>query len=206
MAKQDTISVTTISALKAGNEHAFKEVYQHFSPRLYGNLLKLVKSEEMARELLQEVFLRIWEKRAYIDPEKSFRSYLFQITENLAYDFFRKVAMDKKLLAHMVSVATESYDQVNDLLMRKEYSDLLQSAIEALPPRRRQIFRLCKLDGKSYEETARLLGISISTISDHIVKATRFIRRYCYTHQEILITICLYMLFDSMCPSFVPPA
>jgi RNA polymerase sigma-70 factor (ECF subfamily) len=165
-----------------------------------------VKSEDMARELLQEAFLRIWEKRAYIDPKKSFRSYLFQITENLAYDFFRRVAMDKKLLNHMISIATESYDEVNDLLARKEYSDLLQSAIEALPPKRRQIFRLCKLDGKSYEETSRLLGISISTISDHIVKATRSIRRYCYTHQEILIAIFFCMLFEPLCPPAMPPA
>ena len=68
-------------------------------------------------------------------------------------------------------------------------------AIAALPPRRRQIFRLCKLDGKSYEEAALQLGLSTSTISDHIVKATHFIQAYCYTHHELLLVICLCNLF-----------
>ena len=74
----------------------------------------------------------------------------------------------------------------------------LQQAINALPPRRRQVFQLCKLDGKSYEEAALELGLSTSTISDHIVKATHFIRIYCYKHHEILGAVCVSALFTGL--------
>ena len=198
MNKGDSIPMITVLALKAGDEQAFKAVYDHFSHRLYGNLLKLVKSEEIARELLQEMFFKVWEKRGNIDPEKSFHAYLFRIAENMAYDFFRKVARDKKLQIHLMDRASEAFNHVEERLINKENRDLLQQAINALPPRRRQVFQLCKLDGKSYEEAALELGLSTSTISDHIVKATHFIRIYCYKHHEILGAVCVSALFTGL--------
>ena len=198
MNRQDSISVATIMALKAGDERAFHAIYLHFGRRLYGNLLKLVHSEELARELLQDVFVKVWEKRASIDPEKSFRSYLFQIAENRAYDFFRKVSRDRKLQAHLLAHFTRTYTHVEELLLKKEYDDLLQQAISALPPRRQQVFRLCKLEGKSYEEAAIQLGISIATISDHLVKATRFVRTYLYAHYSLLVPLYLCVVFKNV--------
>jgi RNA polymerase sigma-70 factor (ECF subfamily) len=195
MREKDTISILTIVALRTGDEHAFESVYEHFSERLYGHLLKLVKSKDIAQELLQEIFLKVWEKRHSIDPEKSFRSYLFSIAENLAYDFFRKAARDKKLQVYLLTQATEAYSYVEENAFNNEYTGLLQKAINALPPRRRQIFQLCKLEGKSYEEAALQLGISTSTISDHIVKATRTIREYFNTHPELLLAVSLCATF-----------
>lgn len=184
-----------LSSLKSGDEKAFETIYQQFSGRLYGSLLNLVKSEEIARELLQDVFLKVWEKRELIDPGRSFRSYLFRIAENRAYDFFRKVASDKELERRLLMLSAVTYSHVEEMLIRKEADDLMQRAIEALPPRRRQVFRLCKLEEKSYEEVAGQLEISISTISDHIVKATHFIRKYYSKHQELLLVACLCSLY-----------
>jgi RNA polymerase sigma-70 factor (ECF subfamily) len=194
MNKQDTISITTILDLKAGDNEAFKIVYQHLSDKLYYNLLKLVKSSDTAEELLQEAFIKLWEKRDHIDPTKSIQGYLLRITENLAYDFYRKVAKDKKLQTQLIARAEESYNHIEEILINKEFDDLLHQAIDALPPRRRQIFCLCKLDGKSYEEAAAQLKLSPSTISDHIVKATRFIRLYCLTKHPLLVLFCSYII------------
>ena len=68
--------------MQAGNERAFEKLYLLYSARLFGRLLRLVKSEVDSKEILQDVFLKLWEKRTSIDPEKSFRSYLFKIAEN----------------------------------------------------------------------------------------------------------------------------
>src|SRR5215213_1242421 len=78
--------------LRKGNEEAFEKIYQLYSPRLFGRLLKLVKSDAQAQEILQDVFLKLWEYRRSVDPEKSFHSFLFKIAENKVYDFFRKAA------------------------------------------------------------------------------------------------------------------
>ncbi len=173
--------------LKEGNEPAFENIYKLYSSRLYGNIYRMVKSESDAQEILQEVFVKIWKNREGIDPEKSFRSYLFRIAENKVYDFFRKVVRDKKMQARLLVVATEHYDHIEELVLRKENNDLLFKAINSLSPQRQQVFRLCKLEQKSYEEVSRKLGISTSTISDHIVKANKAVREYLFDNIEVLL-------------------
>ena len=161
-----------------GDEHAFEKIYKLYSPRLFGRLLKLVKEDSQAREILQEVFLIIWEHRKSIDPEKSFRSFIFKIAENKVYDFFRKAARDKNRQSQLIALATDNHTFIEAFTTGDENLAILQKAIEALPPQRQQVFRLCKLEGKSYKEVSELLEISASTISDHIVKGTKSIRDY----------------------------
>jgi RNA polymerase sigma-70 factor (ECF subfamily) len=168
-----------------GSEYAFEQIYKLHSPRLFGRLLKLVKSEQQAEEILQEVFLKIWEHRNSIDPEKSFRSFLFRIAENKVYDFFRKVARDKNLESQLVALATANHTIIESFKSGEENLKILQKAVNGLPPQRQQVFRLCKLEGKTYKEVSELLGISLSTISDHVVKGTKSIRDY-FDNRNIL--------------------
>jgi RNA polymerase sigma-70 factor (family 1) len=172
-----------------GNENAFEKIYELYSPRLYGKLLKLVKSESHAKEILQDVFMKLWEHRHSIDPEKSFRSYLFKIAENKVYDFFRRTAREKNLEAQLIASSTANYNVIDELITGDENLAKLQQAIELLPPQRQVVIRLCKLDGKSYKEVSELLGISVSTISDHIVKGTKSIREYFEKNHKTLVTI-----------------
>ena len=96
-------------------------------------------------------------------------------------DFFRKTARDKKMEERLSVFASADYVYIEEMMISKEKAAMLQQAIAALPAQRRQVFSLCKLDAKSYQEVSALLGISVSTISDHIVKATKFIRLHLNT-------------------------
>jgi len=169
---------TLLLELIEGSEFAFEEIYRLYDPRLFGRLLKLVKIEAQAEEILQDVFLKIWENRILIDPEKSVRSFLFKIAENKVYDFFRKVARDKNMEFQLIALATANHTIIESFKSGEENLAILQKAIAGLPPQRQQVFRLCKLEGKSYKEVSEMLGISASTISDHIVKGTKTIRDY----------------------------
>lgn len=160
------------------SEHAFLAIYKLYSGRLYGKLLKLLKSESQAKELLQEIFLKIWNNRENIDPEKSFRSYLFKIATNIVHDFFRKKIRDRTLQLDLSKGRSTQYTHIEEDFINKETYQVLLRAISLLPPQRQNIFRLCKIAGKSYDEVSHILGISTSTISDHIVKANHFIRNY----------------------------
>ena len=164
--------------LSQGNEQAFERIYNFYSARLYGHLLKLVKSDSVASEILQDVFIKIWEIHPDLDPEKSFRSYLFRIAENKVYDFFRKTASDKKLRQRLLRESTEEYSHIEENISVKENAAILHEAIDSLSPQRSHIFRLCKIDGKTYRQVSDILGISESTISDHIVKANRYLHSY----------------------------
>ena len=185
-----------LSLLKQGNEQAFEKIYKLYSSRLFGNVFRMVKSESTTQEILQDVFIKIWNNRASIDLDKSFRSYLFRIAENKVYDFFRKATRDKKIQAQLFAAATEEYEHIEEMIYKKENALLLQKAIDSLSPQRQQIFRLIKLDNKSYEEVSRQLGISVSTISDHIVKANKAIREFIFTHNDM--TIILFCLLFSI--------
>jgi RNA polymerase sigma-70 factor (family 1) len=164
--------------LKLGESHAFDLIYKHYSPKIYRNILRLAKDEKLAEELLQDVFMKIWEKRETLDVEVSFKSYLFRIAHNLVMDMFRRAAFDKNLLAHLTAVSTELYSNTDEITDLKDTRALLQEAIDALPPQRKKIYLLCKFEGKSYDEVSELLNISSSTISDHIVKATKSVKKH----------------------------
>jgi RNA polymerase sigma-70 factor (family 1) len=166
--------------LSQGSERAFEKLYKFYSPRVFGKMIKLLKSEPVASELLQDVFLRIWELRQNIDPEKCFKSYLFRIAINKVYDYFRKSARDRKLQFELMKTISEEDVIIEENIINTESINLLHQAISSLPPQRQQIFRLCKIEGKSYKEVSSKLSISTSTISDHIVKANNCIRNYFY--------------------------
>lgn len=163
--------------LRDGDESAFLELYNRYKLRITGNLMKLLKSDDLVEELLQNLFMKLWDTRAQIDPEKSFRSYLFRIAENMVMDVFRKAASDKRMQMKLMSAQTEAYSHIEEKIFSKEENELLQQVIDQLPPMRKQVFTLCKLEGKSYKEVSELLGISHSTINDHLLKANRFLKQ-----------------------------
>lgn len=181
--------------LKNGEERAFEILYNNYKFRIAGNLFKLLKSDDLVKEVLQELFFKIWEVRAQIDPEKSFKSYLFRIAENLVHDYFRKVAKDKRLLTKMVASSSELYLHVEEDLLSKEDAEKLRHAINLMPPQRKMVFTLCKLEGKSYKEVEQIMGINAKTISSHMLQANRFLKTYFKDSSAFTISVVLAVLF-----------
>lgn len=193
MTLQQSISVQyekdLIGSLKSGNHSAFEEIYKRYSVNILKRLLRFVKDEEIAVELLQDIFLKLWERRESIDIERPLRSYLFRIAENKIIDFFRRAAHDRKLLQHLATVSTELCHNTQNAIDLKDGELILQEAINALPPQRRKIFILCKIEGRTYEEVAEMLGISAGTVNDHMVKAGRTVRKYFNTADLALLVL-----------------
>jgi RNA polymerase sigma-70 factor (family 1) len=175
--------------LKQDHEGAFAALYQRFGQRIYTNLRNLLKDESLAEEFLQDVFMKVWEKREQLNYEISFRAYLFRISENLVRDFFRKAARDQQLINKLIKASTEFSADLQDDYILKEEKNLFSNAIESLPPKRKKIYTLCKIEGRSYDEVSQLLGISNTTINDHIVKATKSIQKHITLSSEVAITL-----------------
>ena len=181
--------------LKDGDERAFEILYNNYKFRIAGNLFKLLKSDDIVKEVLQELFFKIWEVRAQIDPEKSFKSYLFRIAENLVYDYFRKVAKDKRLLTQLVASSSELYLHIEEDMLSKEDAQKLQHAINLMPPQRKMVFTLCKLEGKSYKEVEEIMSINAKTISSHMLQANRFLKSHFGGSSTLTISVVLGVLF-----------
>jgi RNA polymerase sigma-70 factor (ECF subfamily) len=181
--------IDILRRLQLGDQGAFENIYRKYSPGLYGKLLRMLKSESQTEEIIQEVFIKIWEYRVSVDPEKSFRAFLYKIAENKVYDFFRRTTRDQKFKADLIAAAREHELVLGDFANDEEKSVRLQNAIRTLPSQRQQVFRLIKLERKSYKEVSELLGISMSTISDHIVKATKSVRGHLEKVKSILLSL-----------------
>lgn len=171
------LDIVLLEQIRDGNEQAFAALYDRYAGRLYGNLIKLVKDRDVAQELLQDVFFKIWEKRKSIHVESSFAAYLFTITKHMALNFSRRVVLDAKVVSSLAAEAPDGYSHIEEGMIAKELERLYDNAVNALPPKRRMVYIRCKHEGKTYEQVSRELGISTSTINDHMVKALRFIEQ-----------------------------
>ncbi len=173
-----------LSQLRSGDKQAFTKLYELHSSTIYLNLLRLVKIETIAEEMLQDIFVLIWEKRESIIIEYNFKAYLTRIAENKVFDFFRKAKRDRNLAEYIKNISSSTYTHIEEKIIINETSSVLQQALNALPPQRKQVFYLCKIEGKSYNEVSGLLGISPSTINDHIVKATHTVKKLMLANKE----------------------
>ncbi len=173
--------------LKQGDERAFSKIYDHFSRSLYRKILRLVNDDEVAQELLQELFLKVWVKRESINPEQSFWPYLYEGAKWLVYKHYRRIAYNKRLLDHLIITTVPHDTNAEELLIDQETQELLIQAIEHLPPQRKQVFKLCKFEGKSYQEVAEMLGISTSTISNQIVAANKSVKEYFLLNNNLIV-------------------
>lgn len=172
-----------LEKLRLGDSEAFCFIYDRYSLPIYRKLLKMLKVEFVAEEILQNVFIRIWEKRYLIDPDKGLKPYLYQVAQNLVYDFYRNLAREEKLQSEVRRSTAEMSETTDEQYYFKETNQLLEKAIDRLPDQQRLVFRLCKQEGRSYDEVSELLGISTSTINGHIVKATKKVKTFMFqTH------------------------
>lgn len=178
-----------VARLRDEGQPAFETLYRHYAPQLYRNMLKLVRDEETARELLQELFLTVWQRRESLDPDRSFAAFLFTVARNRVYDTLRHRQTARLALAQLSNDSVEGYVHVEENLQYRETLRRVQQAVSRLPPRRREVFTYCKLEGKAYEDVAVLMGITVSAVNAHVVKATKAIRRQLNLPETLLVLL-----------------
>jgi RNA polymerase sigma-70 factor (family 1) len=188
-----------VERLHRGDEGAFGQLYKLFSPRIYGKLLKLTGSERVAGELLQDTFVKLWENRYKIESDGFVKSWLYRVAENEVYGFYRKAARDKKLQDHIAATFNEVYEHIEEDIVERERRELLERAIGRLSPQRREVFTLCRIEGKSYQEAAELLGISSSTVSNTLVKANSSVRQFLFRAKDgLLLLVAAYLVLSRL--------
>ncbi len=187
-----------LADLKSGRQSAFNYFYDKYSLQLYRKLLKMVQIDVVAEELLQDLFMKIWEKREHIDPEQSFKAYLYRIAERIVYDYFRKLAREARASKFITTNSSEIWDQFDTEEMEAEMRTKVQNAIARLPEQQRIVFNLCKIEGKSYEEVSALLGITTGTINTHITRATKTIKIYLTETDSFALIVSIGLLLNQL--------
>lgn len=174
-----------------GNVKAFEQLFDTYRNDLYKFSLSMVCSKPYAEEIVQEVFLNLWLKRDITNPELSLKSYLFTMTRNKTISFLKKAANNKKLREEIFYRSQKSINPTERFIREEELKIVKEKALDLLPPRRRLIFEMSRNDGKSYEEIARELGISINTVKNQMSMALETLREFLLNNRDITLAILL---------------
>lgn len=182
-----------ISLIIQGDENAFATFFHHHKNRIYGLALKLTHSPSLAEEIVQNVFLKIWLKRADLMEIQNLQAYLFTIARNDVYKVLKQISKNyqKVLLAEEDLLPAENNSE--DYVMEKEYTTLLRKAIDRLPHQQRQVYNLIKEQGLKREEAAVYLRLHPETVKSHLAQAMKNIRNFCMLHLQVFIGIMIIL-------------
>jgi len=181
-----------IEQLNSGSYDSFKRLYDLWADRLYLFVFKLVKSEAIAQDIVQECFIKIWENRMGIHPEKSFKSYLFTIAYNRIVNDFRaqlRHPMMGEYIGYTSTLADENNAERH--LSMEEFLDRLQQAKIKLTERQREVFEMSKEENLSHAEIEQRLGISNQAVRNYLASALRKIRSELKDYAPLLALYCL---------------
>lgn len=162
--------------MSQGDEAAFTEIFYHYTQRIYTYILHKTKSPETAEEIVQEVFIKIWKTRENFSNVQNYESFLFTMASNKLIDFFRRMAHQEKLKKEVWSTIQETSNVTIEELDFRHSQELINLAVEQLSPQRKKIFLLNKEQGLTRQEIADLLGLSFSTVNNHLNEAVRLVK------------------------------
>ena len=187
--------VTLTHSLKQGDEAAFEQLMEWYAPQLTAYCLRFTKAREPAEEIVQDVFVNLWLRRSTLDPSSSLSGYLFKSTQNAAFNFLKKVARDASLQEQLwYDYQQQPVSAVSEPVVQ-ELEALVEVAIHQLPPKRRNIFRMSRQGGMTYEEIAQELNISKNTVKEQIARSSRAVRDFLRMHTDIaLVLSCVCIL------------
>ena len=184
-----TLEQDLLEKIAQGNEKSFSEAFDHFYPGLCFYSDKFIHDTDEARSIVQQVFVDLWVKRHKLVIEQSLKAYLYTTVRNYTLDFLRHKLVETKYLRE---VKPESVTIDHDLIEEAELNAQINSAIEALPEKCREIFILCRFEELRYSEIAQRLGISIKTVEMQMGIALKKLRAKLTDRQNIQILIYLF--------------
>jgi RNA polymerase sigma-70 factor (ECF subfamily) len=172
----------------------FKKVFDSYFPSLCVFAHRFIKDEDTAKDIVQEVFVRIWNKVEHFESEKSMKVYFYLATKNACFDHLKKEKRRSLSDELNEEIHIEDSHVVNEIIREETYRQLEQ-AIELLPEKARDVMRL-NLNGYSNKEISEELGISVNTIKTHKVLAFKKIREMFGNEFAILLLVEFYHFFN----------
>lgn len=180
--------------VKKGNQKALEQLFQKYYFNLCLYAKKYVVSTNLAEEVVSDVFLKIWQNRKTLQINTSLKSYLFVATKNLSINVINKVKAER--LKQQIAETNTGFSHLNTdgALHYHEVKMQIDQIIDKLPPQRKIIFKLSKIDGLKYKEIADKLGISVSTVQKQMIEASKHISQYESQFITVAMPLCLSLV------------
>lgn len=183
--------IDLLQRIAENDNKAFRMLFLRYKDRFYAAALKMTHSTHQAEEIVQQVFVLLWQRRTHLQEVEKPESYLFTIVYNTISRQFKKIAAEKAMKAKIRGKTTPSENTTEQFLFEKESRQWLQKIANQLPSQQRLIYHLSKEKGMSRKEIAEQLGISPNTVKNHLLKAMKFIRGH--WEQVVMIIMLLWV-------------
>jgi len=182
-------NIELLTKLRNGDQLAFAQIYNQYRSKMYAYANTLCKSPETAEEIVQEVFIRLWQKKEQINTDLNFSAYIKKVTLNHVLNHLKKVAREKSLQVEVFQYIDSIRNTTEDNLLEKELLKTYDEAIALLPPQKKIIYQMSRNEEMTHDQIAKQLNISKNTVKNHMVEATKFIRGYVGKHGSIVCFI-----------------
>lgn len=190
-----TNEVNDLIALKNGSYKAFEAIYKRYAGKLYNFIMTISHGDRyMAEEIVQSVFIKLWEMHPQINPEKSILSFLSVIAKNMLLNKYQRQTVDY-LYQEFILKEQLGYDRITENEIDRKWLEIfIDELIEQLPPSRRKIFILSRKEDMSTRQIAEIMHISVSTVETQLSLAMKFMRRQFEKNYDKLFLFCFYLL------------
>jgi RNA polymerase sigma-70 factor (ECF subfamily) len=165
-----------IELISQGNTKAFELIFLYYQPKLVYFLNGFIKDEELARDMAQDIFLSVWNNREKLPQVTSFKAYIFRIGKNAICNYYDHSIVEEKYEIHQLSRPIQ-IDSIEEGLFAKELQTLIEIAVSNMPPQRRLVYQLSRVDGLTNSEIAEKLHIDKRTVQNHLSSALSDIRK-----------------------------
>ncbi len=168
-----------LQELAHGNEKAMRQLFATYRDRLFFYVTRITKSEQVAEELVMDVFIKIWTGKERMTEVQNIDAFLFRIARNKSLDFLRSAAGSRRFQELLwEQIQTTSGEGADTPLLVKEYEAKVREAINSLSPQRRKVYILRHDQQRSQAEIATQLNLSRHTVNNHLVEAQKFVHNY----------------------------
>jgi RNA polymerase sigma-70 factor (family 1) len=181
-----------------GDEMAFREIFNKFGPVLHRFALNIIKNEAIAREIVQEVFLKVWLKRESLPVIEKPASWLYRVASNLSLTHLRRQHIEEKVLNSIQEKELFHENPILNDLSAKHLQGVINQAVYELPPQRQRIFRMSKESGLSRKEIARELDLSENTVRNQLAISLRSIQSFIQRDSDNFISILFILIISAI--------
>jgi len=187
-----------VELLMGGSHEALGELYARYRKQLMYFCKQYLRNEADTEDIVHDIFLRLWEKRHSLNPELSFSGFLQTLAKNCITDKFRHFDVHARYVRNMLVNEMDSTNETEDSIIDGNYTELLNELIERLPPGQKEIFRLSRMDGRTYKEISELLQTPVENVRKQVSRASKKIKEMLPQHTDIhfqmFITILIVFL------------
>lgn len=195
MKKKSNIPDALLTDLRLGDLKAFREIYELYKLKVTRLAYRYCLDKADAEEVLQDVFMKLWNNKEKINASQNFDNYLFTIAKNTVLDKIKSYKLEKenlsKYFAHHKTVAT---DQTEQHILHHELQQLLAEVLVELPPKRRRIFEMNRLEGYTYQQITEALQISSGTVEKQMSKALKVVKKKLTGYKLLAIAIIIFLI------------